>query len=193
MKNKWMIAFFSLLGVVLLGITILAILITRPIDSEVKTKQTNDEPRDAVPFLIKSNKEDLNRIIEHYIEEEGIKGPVDYRVVLDDTVNLYGSVPVFTKKIEFKLTFEPKALDNGDLLLKQKSISVGELNLPVSYILNVIKDSYDFPEWVRIAPSEEMIYLSLQNMKLKSDFTIKAETFNLKNDDISFKLLLPVD
>jgi uncharacterized protein YpmS len=108
-------------------------------------------------------------------------------------VELMGSVPVFTSNLDFKLDFEPKALENGDILLKQKSISVGQLNLPVSYVLKVIRDSYNFPEWVKIQPTDELIYVSLQDMKLKSDIKVRANEFNLKEDNISFRLLVPVD
>ncbi|NMH70412.1 YpmS family protein [Bacillus sp. RO3] len=192
MKNKWKIGFFVLLGGVLLGLAIIASMIFMPIKDDTlpkDSKNTNQE----VGFNVDTNKRDLNLIIEHYIEEEGIKGPVDYSVELKDDVELKGSVPVFTSNLDFKLNFEPKALENGDILLKQKSISVGQLNLPVSYVMKVMRDSYNFPNWVKIQPNDEMIYVSLQNMKLKSDIKVRAKEFNLKEDNISFRLLVPVD
>ncbi|WRP04971.1 YpmS family protein [Rossellomorea aquimaris] len=192
MKNKWKIGFFVLLGVVLIGLAIIVSMIFMPIKDEAlpkNSKNTNQE----VGFNVETNKKDLNLIIEHYIEEEGMKGPVDYEVQLKDDVELMGSVPVFTSNLDFKLDFEPKALENGDILLKQKSISVGQLNLPVSYVLKVMRDSYNFPEWVKIQPADELIYVSLQDMKLKSDIKVRANEFNLKEDNISFRLLVPVD
>lgn len=192
MKNKWKVGFFVLLGVVLIGLAIIVSMIFMPIKDDAlpkNSKNTNQE----VGFNVETNKKDLNLIIEHYIEEEGMKGPVDYEVQLNNDVELMGSVPVFTSNLDFKLDFEPKALENGDILLKQKSISVGQLNLPVSYVLKVIRDSYNFPEWVKIQPTDELIYVSLQDMKLKSDVKVRANEFNLKEDNISFRLLVPVD
>lgn len=192
MKNKWKVGFFVLLGVVLIGLAIIVSMIFMPIKDDAlpeNSKNTNQE----VGFNVETNKKDLNLIIEHYIEEEGMKGPVDYEVQLKDDVELMGSVPVFTSNLDFKLDFEPKALENGDILLKQKSISVGQLNLPVSYVLKVMRDSYNFPEWVKIQPTDELIYVSLQDMKLKSDIKVRAKEFNLKEDNISFRLLVPVD
>ncbi|MFI8577406.1 YpmS family protein [Rossellomorea aquimaris] len=192
MKNKWKVGFFVLLGVVLIGLAIIVSMIFMPIKDDPlpeNSKNTNQE----VGFNVQTNKKDLNLIIEHYIEEEGMKGPVDYEVQLKDDVELMGSVPVFTSNLDFKLDFEPKALENGDILLKQKSISVGQLNLPVSYVLKVMRDSYNFPEWVKIQPTDELIYVSLQDMKLKSDIKVRAKEFNLKEDNISFRLLVPVD
>jgi uncharacterized protein YpmS len=192
MKNKWKVGFFVLLGVVLIGLAIIVSMIFMPIKDDTLPKN-NENPNQEVGFNVNTNKKDLNLIIEHYIEKEGMKGPVDYNVQLKDDVELKGSVPVFTSDIDFKLDFEPKALENGDILLKQKSISVGSLNLPVSYVMKVMRDSYNFPDWVKIQPNDELIYVSLQEMELKSDIKVRAKEFNLKDDKISFRLLVPVD
>ncbi|OIU71322.1 YpmS family protein [Rossellomorea aquimaris] len=192
MKNKWKAGFFALSGALIAGLVILLVMIFAPAEND-ELPLNKDNTDKEVGFDVRSNKHDLNLIIEHYIEEEGLKGPVDYDVKLKDDVELHGSVPVFTSDLDFKLTFEPKALENGDILLKQKSISVGALNLPVSYVLKVIRDSYNFPEWVKIQPSDELIYVSLQDMKLKSDIKVRAKEFDLEKDNIMFRLLVPVD
>ncbi|MEL3974667.1 YpmS family protein [Rossellomorea oryzaecorticis] len=192
MKNKWKVAFFALLGALIAGFVIILLMVFAPAeDDELPENKANNNKE--VGFDVRSNKEDLNLIIEHYIEEEGLKGPVEYDVKLKDDVELHGSVPVFTSDIDFELKFEPKALKNGDILLKQKSISVGALNLPVSYVLKVIRDSYNFPEWVKIQPNDELIYVSLRDMKLKSDIKVRAKEFDLEEDNIMFRLLVPVD
>ena len=192
MKNKWKVGFFVLLGMIVLGFIIIVSMIFMPVKDDA-LPENNKNMNQEVGFNVETNKKDLNLIIEHYIEEEGMKGPVDYEVQLKDDVELMGSVPVFTSNLDFKLDFEPKALENGDILLKQKSISVGSLNLPVSYVLKVIRDSYNFPDWVKIQPNDELIYVSLQDMKLKSDVKVRANEFNLEDDNISFRLLVPVD
>ncbi|MEI2665602.1 YpmS family protein [Rossellomorea sp. LJF3] len=192
MKNKWKVGFFVLLGMIILGFVIIVSMIFMPVKDDA-LPDNNKNTDKQVGFNVETNKKDLNLIIEHYIEEEGMKGPVDYDVQLKDDVELLGSVPVFTSDLDFKLNFEPKALDNGDILLKQKSISVGSLNLPVNYVLKVIRDSYNFPDWVKIQPNDELIYVSLQDMKLKSDVKVRANEFDLKEDNISFRLLVPVD
>lgn len=147
---------------------------------------------DYVPFKIQTDKQDLNQVINHYLEKEGLTGAIDYKVILNDEVELYGLIPVFSQDIQLKLTFEPQVLDNGDMVLQQKSISVGQLQLPVSYVLKFIGDKYKLPEGVTIHPNEEKIFVSLQKMKLKSDVKVKVDEFNLRNDDIRFTLLVPV-
>jgi uncharacterized protein YpmS len=91
-----------------------------------------------------------------------------------------------------KLTFEPKALGNGDLVLQQKSMTIGRLHLPISYVLNFIGKNYKIPKGVDIRPKEQLIYIHMQQLKQKSDIKIKADQFDLKKDDIAFTILVPV-
>ena len=91
-----------------------------------------------------------------------------------------GTLPFFSQELDLKLTFEPEALENGDLVLKQKSISVGSLHLPVSYVLKFIKENYKLPKGVDIQPNEKLIYVNMQQLKLKSDVEIKANRFDLQ-------------
>lgn len=102
-------------------------------------------------------------------------------------------MPIFHTDIQMKLTFEPIALENGDLLLKQKEISIGHLPLPVSYVMNFIENQYNFPDWVDIQPNEEEIYVHLTKMDLKNGMLVEAKTFDLEKNIIQFNLLLPTE
>ena len=88
---------------------------------------------------------------------------------------------------------EPVALENGDLELQQKAISIGKLTLPVPLVLKFIQSSYPIPDWVTIQPNEEKVYMELQNMKLKSDLKVRVHEFDLKNNDIEFSLQVPME
>ncbi|MGJ7909511.1 YpmS family protein [Neobacillus sp. LXY-1] len=191
MKNKWKMSFLILMGINLLTAIILFSLIVSPASSpDIPAKKGSN--RDYVSFHVKSNKYDLNRLINHYLEQEVEDSPIDYRVVLNDEVELYGILPVFSDKINMKLTFEPEAIKNGDLVLKQKSMSIGSLRVPISYVLSFIKENYKLPRGVEIRPSDKLIYVHMQELKLKSDMKIEAEQFDLKKNKISFTILVPV-
>jgi uncharacterized protein YpmS len=193
MKNKWKVAFFILLGVVGILFVTLFIMASTPFNRpETDYKNVGITEDEHVSFLVRTNKADLNKVMNHYLVEEGFTGPIDYQVFVKDQVELYGTVPVFGQNLEMLLTFEPQALENGDLLLKQKSISIGSLNLPVAYVMKVIQQNYKLPNWVEIEPNNESIYVSLQEMELKSDIKVRANSFDLKRDDISFTLWVPV-
>jgi uncharacterized protein YpmS len=194
MRNKWKLAFFILLGGVAAIILILFTMAGMPVErGEERPDKSNQLEGDHVSFDIRTNRVDLNKVINHYLEEEGFTGPIDYQVFVRDEVELYGEFPLFGQHMQMLLTFEPKALENGDLVLKQKSVSLGTLSLPVSRVMKIIQSNYKLPEWVAIHPDEETVYVSLTEMELKSDIKVRANTFDLKRDDISFTLLVPVE
>jgi uncharacterized protein YpmS len=188
-KNKWKSLFFILAG---LNIIVLAVIFTylmSPAENSGVEKD-NRVTNGSVPFKIETNKLDLNQVINHYLEEEG-KGPIDYQINLDDHVNLFGTFPVFNQNIEMKVSFEPKVLENGDVILQQKSLSLGKLKLPASTVLKFVNDQYRFPEWVTIQPNDEMVYLDFNKLNLKSGLKVKVNKFDLKDDHITFTLFIP--
>lgn len=191
MKNKWKLGFLILLGINLLIAIILFSLVMAPINEKEPVK-TNTSSEDYVSFHVRSNKYDLNRLINHYLKEEAADSPIEYKVLLGDEVELYGTLPFFSEKLKLKLTFEPSAQKNGDLILKQKSMSVGKLHLPISYVLNFIRENYKLPKGVEIRPNDHLVYIHMQQLKQKSDLKIKVDKFNLKKDDIAFTILVPV-
>jgi len=189
-NNKWKVAFLTLVGVLVVCIIILVIMIFKPVEKSPIIKK---KEREEVPFAVTTNREDLTKLINHYLEKEGLNGPIHYEINIADQVELYGTLPIFNTDIQMKLSFEPIALENGDLLLKQKEISIGQLPLPVSYVMNFIANQYNFPEWVDINPEDEEIYVHLTKMDLKNGMLIEAKTFDLEQNIIQFNLLLPTE
>jgi uncharacterized protein YpmS len=192
MKNKWKKGFLLLLGIDLLIFILIISLVLTPTDETGKVKNSKSN-KDTVSFKIKSNKNDLNQLINHYLKNEAADTPIDYQVRLGNEVELYGEIPFFSEKLKMKLTFVPNALENGDLLLKQKSISLGSLHLPVSTVLQFIRDNYKLPVGVDIRPSDKLVYVHMQQLKLKSDLKVEVDKFDLKKDDIAFTLIVPVE
>ncbi|CEG27541.1 YpmS family protein [Bacillus sp. B-jedd] len=191
MKNRWKAAFFILLGVVVAALATLIILAAIPPDGS-KQKRIGVKEDGRVAFNIRTNKDDVNKLVNYYLEKEVSENPVNYRVEVKDEVELYGTVPFFSQELNMKLTFVPEAQKNGDLLLRQKSISVGQLHLPVPYVLDFIRKNYELPRGVEILPDERQIYIHMDKLKLKSDAKLKANSFDLEKDNISFTLLVPV-
>lgn len=191
MKNKWKIGFLLLIGINLLFAIVMLSLVMFPSDGR-QTSKLNVPMDEYVSFNVNSNRNDLNKLINHYLKEEAADSPIDYRIILGDEVELYGTLPFFSEELNMRLTFEPKALENGDLVLSQKSMTIGSLHLPISYVLNFISKNYKIPKGVDIRPKDKLIYVNMQQLKQKSDIRIKADKFDLKKDDIAFTILVPV-
>ncbi|MGP7815964.1 YpmS family protein [Niallia sp. 01092] len=191
-KNSWKIAFLILLTINLIIVIGLSILIFLPSDKTNHSGITEDQTK-AATLDVTTNKSDLTKLINHYIKKEGLNGRIHYEINLTDEVELYGSLPVFNEDINMNLTFEPEALENGDLVLRQKSISIGQLPLPVSYVMKFIQQQYKLPEWVEINPEKETIYVYLTKMKTESGLKVKMKQFNLPNDQIQFSIIHPTE
>lgn len=189
-KFTWKTAFFTLLIINIVIIVFLFTMVFLPAGGDSLTGENEVSKKSQASLTVTANKQDLNILINDFIEKENADSPIDYKVYLNDEVELYGTLPVFDQNVEMKLTFEPKALENGDLILSQNTIHIGKLQLPSRYVMNFIKNNYHFPKWVEIFPNEKIIYIHLTDIKLKNQLHIHANTFDLKNDDISFSLLV---
>jgi uncharacterized protein YpmS len=106
MKNKWKIAFLLLLGINLLFAIVTLALVMFPSDGPQNSK-LKVPMGEHVSFHLKSNKNDLNKLINHYLKEEAADSPIDYRVILGEEVELYGILPFFSEELNMKLTFKP--------------------------------------------------------------------------------------
>ena len=168
---------------------IFLIYISTPVE-QTKIKK-EDIKTEEVQLHVQTNKNDLCRLVNQFISEQP-KDPIHYQVSLDEYVHLTGQLSMFNQKLQMKLTFEPKVLETGDLLLQYKKMSIGRLHLPASLVLKFVAEQYRFPEWIMIQTEDESVYVQLQNMKLKSGLIVKANEFDLSKDKISFKLLVPI-
>ncbi len=190
-KHHWKRLFFFLLGINLAVLIILLILLNMPIEDKEEPQHAGTA-EDSVLFEITTERNDVNRLIEHFIKKEAA-GPFNYNVrLVDNEVVLFGELPIAGMTIDMKMSFEPTALENGDLLLEQKQFSIGRFDLPVPILLKIIQESYPFPEWITFQPNQQRIYVSLYNMKLKSGSRLKVKEFDLKNDQFEFIYEVPV-
>lgn len=191
-KNVWKIAFIVLAAANLLFVCGIGLLLFLSSDQKEIPKNASDTGTYS-EFTIDTHKEDLNDLINYYIEKEGLNGPIHYNVFLTDEVELYGEVSVFSQAMQLKMTFEPKALENGDLVLEQKDVYLGDVKLPVSYIMKFIRDAYKLPPWVIIQPNDHQIYVALQEMRLNNGIQVRVQEFDLEKDRISMKMLVPTE
>lgn len=190
-KNKWKFLFLTLLALNLVCVLIFFGLLFAP-NKEVAPKE-NVVSTDHVNLSVETNKEDLTRVINNFLKKEAKDNPLKYKVLLTERVMLLGTITVFGKEIDMVMTFKPEVIENGDLRLQQEAFTVGQVSLPVSFVLRYINDYYNLPEWVQIDSKKQDIYVYLSEMKMKSDMKVAVETFDLSKDELRFKLQVPID
>ena len=186
-RNVWKILFFSLSGIVLA--VLIAIFVLVGIPSEVPLPDNTAAEEDNPVLEITSSKENLNEIIAQMIQKQKTDQSLDFSMVLTDSVELYTVIPVFEREIQLKMTFQPETLDNGDIILKQETMQLGQMRLPVSYVLNFISNQASLPEWMIIEPANEQIYIALSEIELPNNLKLQANRMDLVEDDISFHVV----
>lgn len=190
--KKWKRLFWGLVMINIMTIIVIMIVLFQPFNGMNKSHPI-EQNEEIVELSIETNKTDLNRLINHFLEEEAHNKAVDYQVRLGEDVELLGKINVFDSNIPFNMTFIPDIQTNGDLILRQKSMSVGMIELPVPIVLNYVKKHYSIPKWVKIQPKQQTIYVALNKMETKSGFKVKVKKFDLENDNFQFKLGVPID
>ena len=76
-------------------------------------------------------------------------------------------------------------------MLKQSSLEVGNLNLPPSTVLKVLKDSVKLPPWMVVRAKEEEIFIDLSNLPISDDLQVRAKEINLLEDEILLEIIIP--
>jgi len=191
-KKNWRKRFITLCIINVIVIVALFMYLYSPIpekDLQLATKDYSKE--NSSEFYIRTTKQNLNNLVNAYLDKLLLGTNHHYSVNLDEDVQLFGELPIFSTTVPLLINLEPIVQENGDIALKQKSISVGSLQLPNRKIMQYIDKYLPMPEWVIVNPKEEEIYVKVTEMDIKSNFKVKVEQFDLEANNISFKINVP--
>lgn len=189
--NGWKIAFLVLVGLLIgSGIFLTSrVLATREVNLPPATETT--VPKGAPVLNLNTDKKKMNTVIEYFLDEYQHDSKVKYKFYLENQALLAGKFKFLGANIKFYLYLDPYVMDNGNVQLKARDLSVGTLNLPIKQVMSILLRSYDFPDWVEVSPDDQTIVLKLDQFKLKNGMFVKANHIDLVKDDIQFSLYLP--
>lgn len=190
-KKKWKYLFLGLLtinGIILLSIFTL---IFWPVKDEQVLVNEQFAEQESSEFTVRTTKDNLNELVNAYIDQLLKNSKHKYHISLDQDVHLVGEVPVFSSTVPLSIHLEPIVLNDGNVILKQKSIHVGALKLPNKKIMEYIDKYLAMPEWVTVQPKDESIHVAVSEMDIKSNFQVAVETFDLDANNLSFKIKVP--
>lgn len=190
-KNKWKRYFFYLLVSNLIVILGVIGLVFWPISNNNVISNSDESEQISSEFVVRTTKHNLNDLVNAYIDKllDGTKH--HYRVILEDDVHLLGELPIFSATVPLSIHLEPFVQDDGNVILKQKSISVGMLKLPNKKIMEYVKRYLTMPHWVQVDPENEEIHVSVTEMDIKSNFKVSVEHFDLQANHLAFKINVP--
>lgn len=188
MNNKWKKAFFALLIVIVIVIIVVFGLFFKFVGTSGSSSEVpNNTPHvDSPIFMIQANKKRLNDMINNELQKHQ-PGHLAYSVSLNQDVTLKGSLGVLGLKIPFRMSFDPE-VKNGDIILKETSVSLAKISLPEEEVLKFIKKGTDLPDWVIVQSDKNQIYVNLTKMELKGRFYLKAKRIDLQENKIEFNV-----
>lgn len=191
-KTKWKQFFYTLLIIDIAVLVVLFALVFWPISKTESTVPQEPEEQESSEFVVRTTKENLNELVNAYVHQLLRGTEHDYSVSLEgDDVHLIGELPVFSSTVPLSIHLDPHVQDNGDVILKQKSISIGLLELPNKKIMEYLKKYLPMPDWVNVDPKKEEIYVAVTKMDIRSNFEFAVEQFDLANNDIAIKIRIP--
>ena len=192
-SDPWKWAFAILLGLVLGFIVFVWFQVTTPSsDQKQIATQTTQKQGQYANVNVVLNKEQLSAAVNYYLQQNQKKGAIKYRFVLDKSAILMGTTKILGKDVSFTLYATPQLDDSGNLVLKTKSVAIGSLNAPPSFVLGYIKNNDDLGKWAKINASKATITLDLNQLTKKQGIKIQGEKFDLKQDDLQFKVAFPL-
>lgn len=190
-KPSWKQLFLGVVGVNVCFVFFFFLFLLWPAsDTEMPRKEFIEEEPGA-EFTIYSSKQNLNELVNEYVDKIMKDKNDKYTVKFDENVQLLGSVKAFQTEIPILITMEPAVQENGDIILHVSNMSLGLLKLPEKKILEYMKKELKTPEFVEIDSKNQLIYIGVTQMEVKSNFKVKVQSFDLKNDHISFKIKVP--
>ncbi|MGE7367228.1 YpmS family protein [Desemzia incerta] len=189
--NYWKWAFLTLAAVLLgAGIWLVQQLQVQPASQEI-VNETAVDTSDVMTFSVSARKEEVTQLMNQYIEEEVAGSNVNYEVLLDETFQLAGSFQLFGFEVPFNLFMDPYVTENGNIQLKANELSLGRLNLPISFAMNQIGSQLSIPDWVVINGENETITFNLNEFQLESGMFFSAERIDLVENDILVNVHVP--
>ncbi|MCY9806827.1 YpmS family protein [Lentilactobacillus senioris] len=186
--NPWKWAFWGLISLLVIGVATSFILAFSSAKAPV-TQSANQT--DTVPTSATLNKKQLNSLVAYYLNKRQVNSTNQYQVKVEDQVIIYGSVKVLGSNVNYSLFLTPKAETNGNVTLKATKLSVGKLQLPISFVMLFIQNNYDLPEWVTMNANKHEIYLDITHMN-SDGINYKAKEIDTSGaGKFKFEMLIP--
>ncbi|MBQ0138042.1 MAG: YpmS family protein [Kurthia sp.] len=190
--NKWKISFFTLLALVVIVVATLVVMIfSGNTDMAKPTPKSNEGNHIAVTTTPAEFENMANSLITDAMDGSALQA----QLAIDEDVKLKSNVTVLGVTVPITLDFDPEIDESGNLLLHQKNVTVGLLDLPAETALKLVRDSGQLPEWLTIQPSEKTAYIDLTSIQMPigsiGTASMEAKSFDLENKKIVLDIIIP--
>ncbi|MGF0081517.1 YpmS family protein [Limosilactobacillus reuteri] len=187
--NWWKWAFFCLVALIVISCGVVLNKATAPTPATTTSKAV--KPSDS-SVTVELNKKQVNALAANYLNQflKGQKIRYDF-IVGDQYDTLTGNTKFLGAKVRFAINFIPERLDNGNVLLRAKGLSVGRLNIPIKFVMGYIAKNYNIPKWVTINPQKKTVLLDLNRYSKHRSLKYSAQEINMQEGRFKFLITVP--
>lgn len=187
-KQNWRSLFFLLLGLNVVFLLIFLFILFWPLPSPNINISTHEGFESRAEFNIQSSKQDINQIVNDYLDEVMRGNNIQLSLNIDEDVHLFGSITAFGTDVPISIKMDPIVQENGDLVLKQNEMSLGLLNLPRDRMIHYIGAQMDAPDWLYFDSANEQIYIAVTEINRDGQFHMSVKDIDLSKDIIDFNI-----
>ena len=189
--NGWKWAFFVLLAAIIIGgvVVVQRAAAPAPAPEVSRPVQTTD-----TSLTVALNRKQVNALSANYLNQF-LKGErVKYHFIVGEKyATLIGDTKFMGVKIRFAINFIPQMTKEGNILLKAKGLSVGQLNIPLKFVMGYIAKNYNIPKWVSIDAKNKTILLDLNRYSKHRSLKYSAEEINMEDGRFRFLITVPTN
>ncbi|MBT2571420.1 YpmS family protein [Planococcus sp. ISL-110] len=189
--KKWRLAFFVLLAFNAAALVGIVLYVTTPSQDHTSYQAMKNAPASGNTVVVNTTKADFEGIANTYIQDAMKDQPIPLALSVNDDVSISTELTIFSVTLPILMKFEPLVQEDGNLLLEQKSVEVGMLDIPPESALKLLRDSVELPKFMEVMPADEEVLLKLTEIPLDDGISVRATSFNLQEDDI--QLLVTVE
>ena len=174
------------IGITLVALVALVIvLILLPQD---RTEVTDTKPQiGQASFTVAVDRKELNALVEQYLNNDpALKDKFRFEMTKSGMM-VYGTYKLLGQNVDFGMKMVPEVTKNGGILLHAKSVAVGQLPLPVKYVMGYLGNMVDLPKWLTIDTSEQTILIDLGKAPKVQVMRVKAVTIDPAKDKFLFR------
>lgn len=179
--NWWFWAFIVLLGLVIGTSCTVVYKASRPVETTTQVKPVKSA---GDVMHVSMTKTEVNRLIATYLSHQLKAGDIKYTFSVGNHAVLKGKFKFLGTNVNFGMVLDPYVQTNGNVLLKVAQINVGQLGVPVSYVMSYIANNYKLPDMVQVNTKRQMIVLRLNKIKLSNGLRVRADRIDLAHDEI---------
>lgn len=192
-KNPWKLAFTILLALVIATLAFILFQVYTP-NQAVQKKTATVANTPTTEINVKMDKKQLGSVVNYYLNhQQKESNNIKYKFILDKSAILIGTTKVLGEKISFTLYAQPTLNQDGNIVLKIKSVAIGSLNAPKKFVLNYVKNNFKTGQLVQITPRKSKITLNLNKLQTKQGIRLKGQQLDLARNDIRFKIMIPLN